>query len=252
MPQCTGRKAPPPSSASAFERVLRAEVDVAPRGMERADLQHHEIERARAARGSSRYSVVRPVSPLKNTRVPLRADDERRPQRRVAVLQAAPGKVLRRRGGHREPGVRQPCAIPTSRARRCARAARPRPRGARRRRATSRTARRASRVRGSSGSRGGRSGRARRSRGRSAAARAAERAPAGSASGPASRDGDARGPQTGSVSTRQAVDLDQHRRVAEPGGAQPARGRLAPRPRAGSSTAAARAARGARRRRETR
>ena len=45
VPQCTGRKAPPPSSANAFERVCRSQVDVAPGRMERAHLQHHQIER---------------------------------------------------------------------------------------------------------------------------------------------------------------------------------------------------------------
>src|SRR2546430_3468876 len=39
--------------------------------------------------------------------VPLRADDERGPQRRVAIAQAAAGKVLRGRGGDGEPGARQ-------------------------------------------------------------------------------------------------------------------------------------------------
>ena len=50
----------------------------------------------------------------------------------------------------------------------------------------------------------------------------------------------------------QAVDLDQHRRVAEPGGAQPACRALAPRPRADRATATGRAAPAARRRRESR
>ena len=58
------------------------------------------------------------------------------------------------------------------------------------------------RARGWSGSRGGRSDRARRAPRRAAAARERAPAPAGSASGPASRDGEARSPQTGSVSTR--------------------------------------------------
>ena len=48
VPQCTGRKAPPPSSASAFSAFSRPEVDVAPGGMEGADLEHHEVERAEA------------------------------------------------------------------------------------------------------------------------------------------------------------------------------------------------------------
>ena len=49
-----------------------------------------------------------------------------------------------------------------------------------------------------------------------------------------------------------AVDLDQHRRVSEPGGAQAAGGRLAPSARADSPTAAAAAGSAARRRRGTR
>src|SRR2546430_13606330 len=44
--------------------------------------------------------------------VPLRADDERGPQRRVAIAQPAAGKVLRGRGGHGEPGARQLVRFP--------------------------------------------------------------------------------------------------------------------------------------------
>ena len=72
------------------------------------------------------YSVVSPVSPLKNHRVPLRTDDERGPQGRVAVVQ------IRRRerccegaGGIVSAGAGR-LAIADSRARRCAAAARPR------------------------------------------------------------------------------------------------------------------------------
>ena len=39
----TGRNEPPPSSAG-LQRILGPEVNVAPGGMERADLEHHEIE----------------------------------------------------------------------------------------------------------------------------------------------------------------------------------------------------------------
>ena len=58
------------------------------------------------------------------------------------------------------------------------------------------------RVRGWSDSRGGRSGRATRSPGRPAASREGDTGTGWKRLGPANRDGDARGPQTGSVSTR--------------------------------------------------
>ena len=45
-------------------------------------------------------------------RMPARPDDQRRPQRRVAVLQAAAGEVLRRRGRDRQVGAGQRVRFP--------------------------------------------------------------------------------------------------------------------------------------------
>src|SRR5947208_16221777 len=76
-----------------------------------AYLQHHEVERPKPLadrlifRGETRIAA-------EEDGVPLRADDERGPQSRVAIAQAAAGKVLRRRGGHGEPGIRQLVRFP--------------------------------------------------------------------------------------------------------------------------------------------
>ncbi len=76
-----------------LQRILRSEVDVAPGGMECAYLEHHEIERAEAFADRAILRRETGVAAEEN-RVPLRMDDERRPQRRIAALEAAPGKVL--------------------------------------------------------------------------------------------------------------------------------------------------------------
>src|SRR5882762_5692076 len=76
-----------------------------------AHLQHDEIERPEPLadclifRGEARIAA-------EEDGVPLRTDDERRPQSRVAIAQAAAGKVLRGRGGHGQPGVRQLVRFP--------------------------------------------------------------------------------------------------------------------------------------------
>ena len=48
-----GQKLPPPSQRQRLECVLRPEVNVAPCRMERAHLQHHQVERTSIGRGSS-------------------------------------------------------------------------------------------------------------------------------------------------------------------------------------------------------
>src|SRR6266850_2814271 len=76
-----------------------------------AHLQHDEIEgtepladrlifRGEARIAAEKYGVA------------WRTDDERGPQGRIAVVQAAPREVLRRRGGHRELGVRELMRLP--------------------------------------------------------------------------------------------------------------------------------------------
>src|SRR2546430_16389756 len=66
-----------------------------------AHLQHDEVERPKPLadrlifRGETRIAA-------EEDGVPLSADDERGPQSRVAIAQAAAGKVLRGRGGHSE------------------------------------------------------------------------------------------------------------------------------------------------------
>ena len=112
MPQWMGRKGPPPSSASAFSAFVRPEVNVAPGGMERADLEHHEIERPEPFADRPIFRREAGVA-AEEDRVPLRANHERRPQAsRCDPCMAAPGKVLRRRRGDAEAGIRQRVRFP--------------------------------------------------------------------------------------------------------------------------------------------
>ena len=128
-----------------LERVLGAEVHVAPARDGTRRPRASPGRTVPAARGSTWYSVVSPVSPLKKTACRRGADHQRRPQRGVAALRVRPEKccegaavTVRRR--------RPACAIPTSRARGCAAVRCPRPPGARRRRARSRTAPRSAQL----------------------------------------------------------------------------------------------------------
>src|SRR5437762_5895200 len=79
--------------------------------MARSHLQHDEVEWAEPLadrlvfRGEARVAA-------EEDGVPLSADDERGPQRRVTIAQAAAGKVLRGRGGYGEPAVRQLVRFP--------------------------------------------------------------------------------------------------------------------------------------------
>src|SRR2546430_16922645 len=76
-----------------------------------AHLQHDEVERPKPLadrlifRGETRIAA-------EEDGVPLSADDERGPQSRVAIAQAAAGKVLRGRGGHSELPVRGLMRLP--------------------------------------------------------------------------------------------------------------------------------------------
>src|SRR5271166_5176784 len=86
-------------------------MDVAPGGMERADLQHDEVERPESFADRLVFRRQTRVA-AEEYGVLLRTDHERGPQGRIAIFQAAPGKVLRRRGGHGEPGTRKPVRFP--------------------------------------------------------------------------------------------------------------------------------------------
>ena len=189
----------------------------------------------------------RPVSPLKNTT--CRSERMTSEDHNVAL------RVVRR-------VLRNACdgaavtvsslwvlvAIPTNRARRCGRAARPRLRGARRRRETSANGTSRLAMRGRSGNRGDRSDRARRSRDRGIARRGIERV--GTA-------WDRRAARRGARTPHRirehaaAVHFNQHRGMAEPGNPVVHWRAVWPRCPAGSSTAAHRDG-AARRRKETR
>ena len=99
VPQCTGRKAPPPSSASASSAFAGPEVDVAPGRVEGADLEHHQVEGAEALADLRVLGRQAGVAAEEHASARGVCDHERRPQRGVAVRQAAAGEVLRGRGG---------------------------------------------------------------------------------------------------------------------------------------------------------
>ncbi|MCY1561875.1 hypothetical protein D9M68_991910 [compost metagenome] len=72
-----------------FECVLRAEVDVAPRGVEGADFEHDEIEGAEALADQRVFAGEAGVA-AEEDGVALAAQDHGRPERGVAVFEAAP------------------------------------------------------------------------------------------------------------------------------------------------------------------
>ena len=159
-------------------------------------------------------------------------------KRRVAVLQAAPGKVLRGRGGHREPGVRQRVRFPPVE---LDDALGPHAPGFEVRADPERRHERHVALGELADGRvvemvvvvvrhDHEVDRRHRAQGNG---HGLEALGAGEPRRRRARSPDRIGEHA------QAVDLDQHRGMAEPGGAQPAGGRLAPRPRADSSMAAA-------------
>src|SRR5437879_8683950 len=76
-----------------------------------AYLQHHEVERPKPLADRLVFRGEAGIA-AEEDGVPLRADDERGPQRRVAIAQAAAGKMLRGRGGHSELCVRELMRFP--------------------------------------------------------------------------------------------------------------------------------------------
>ena len=83
-------------------------------GVEGADLEHHEIEGSRAFANRLRTLGGEPgVAAEEHGVIAVRTDDERRPQRRIAVLEAATGKVLRRaRRSRQTSAARQRVRLP--------------------------------------------------------------------------------------------------------------------------------------------
>ena len=94
-----------------LEGVLRPEVNVAPRRVIGADLEHHEIEGA-VSLANRRVLRRQACVAAEEDRVAGRADHHRRPEGGVAVLEPATGKMLRRRGADRELGPRQRVCLP--------------------------------------------------------------------------------------------------------------------------------------------
>src|SRR5437867_9242097 len=76
-----------------------------------AHLQHDEVKRTEPLADRLIFRGEAGIA-AEEDGVPLRADDERGPQSRIAIPQAAAGKVLRGRGGHGEPGARQLVRFP--------------------------------------------------------------------------------------------------------------------------------------------
>jgi len=83
-----------------------------------AHLQHHEVKRAEPLADRLIFRREACIA-AEEDGVPLRADRERRPQGRVAIVQAAPEKCCEGAAVTVSP-VFGSSAIPTSRARRCA------------------------------------------------------------------------------------------------------------------------------------
>src|SRR5690606_34327441 len=76
-----------------FERIFRAEVDVTPGRMERADLEHHQVEWAETLADRGVFGRESRVA-AEEHRMPPRPDDHRRPQRGVPATQASTGEML--------------------------------------------------------------------------------------------------------------------------------------------------------------
>src|SRR5437879_13426851 len=76
-----------------------------------AHLQHDEVKRTEPLTDRLIFRGEACIA-AEEDGVPLRADDERGPQSRVAIAQAAAGKVLRGRGGHGELCVRELMRFP--------------------------------------------------------------------------------------------------------------------------------------------
>src|SRR5882672_2836356 len=76
-----------------------------------AHFQHDEIKRTEALADRLVFRGEARIAAEKHG-VAWRTEDERGPQGRIAVVQAAPGEVLRRRGGHSELCVRELMRLP--------------------------------------------------------------------------------------------------------------------------------------------
>ena len=206
------------------QRLFGADVPVGPGAVVLPDLDHRHVERAQAradlAHGRVQAGVAREEDAV------ARADERvARPQLRVRDRTAC---CARRRGARacRRSPARRRAFDPTSRARRCAPRARPSTPGAPRCPAARRTSSSASpSSRRWSACPGGRSDRARSRPRRWAADRRSAIGGRYQRCGPIQVSGEARSLQTGSVSTRVAVDLDQRVGVPEPGHAQAGRRR---------------------------
>ena len=207
------------------ERVLRSRGECRPRRDGTRRLSSITRSNGPSRARISPYSGVRPVSPLKKTRVRGGLHHQRRPQRLVAVVEAATREVLRGRGRERELGAGHAMRFPPveldDALRRNAQGLQVRADAERR--DDGHVLRRSSRMVVS------RDDRSDRARGATASSGGSSRSRTGTGwnrFGPRKREGDARGPHTGSVSTRQPSISMQHRRVAEPGDTQSAvRGR---------------------------
>src|SRR5258706_14655882 len=94
-----------------LERVLGAEVDVAPRGVECTDFEHDQVEGAEPILDVGVFGRETGVAAEENG-ASLAPQDERRPERQVASSERATRKVLRRRRRDRKTAARQLGAFP--------------------------------------------------------------------------------------------------------------------------------------------
>src|SRR5215475_2535663 len=84
---------------------------VAPGRVEAADLEHHEIERAQALADRG-VLVGEPGIAAEEYRLARRANDHRRPQRRIAIVQPTSREMLRWSRGHRQIRTRKRVGLP--------------------------------------------------------------------------------------------------------------------------------------------
>ncbi len=106
-----GEKGAAAEQREGIEGVLRAQVNIPPRRVIRADFEHHQVERAESLRD---LGVLRRQAGVaaEEDRVLRASHDERRPERRIPAPDGATREVLRRRRGNAHPAARKVEALP--------------------------------------------------------------------------------------------------------------------------------------------
>ena len=84
-----------PERAKAADRSIWAHVNASPGGIERTDLKHAEVKRAKLLTNFTEPSPLTGVGAIVDV-VAGASQNEGRPQRLKAIEEAAPGEVARR------------------------------------------------------------------------------------------------------------------------------------------------------------